>query len=161
MDGLQVERLAKALSISRSGFYWHFNNRADFLKAMQTYWAQQFTYRIIDEVLASAVDARSQLAQLPRLINSYNATRCDPAMWVWAGADSDVKQLVNRVRDARMKFVGSLIKQCGFSGADLKARTRLFVVYFSWAGVMFDGEMTHGRPKAANEIIDIILAPKA
>ena len=32
VEAVKIERLAKALGISRSGFYWHFKNRQDLLE---------------------------------------------------------------------------------------------------------------------------------
>ena len=34
VEGVKIERLAKALGISRSGFYWHFKDRQDLLESI-------------------------------------------------------------------------------------------------------------------------------
>ena len=38
VEAIKIERLAKALGTSRSGFYWHFNNRQDLLEHLLDYW---------------------------------------------------------------------------------------------------------------------------
>ncbi|MBC2710457.1 MAG: TetR/AcrR family transcriptional regulator [Desulfosarcina sp.] len=43
-----MERLAKQLGISRSGFYWHFKNRQDLLQHLLDYWAREYTGVITD-----------------------------------------------------------------------------------------------------------------
>jgi AcrR family transcriptional regulator len=41
VDSLRITHLAKRLDISKSGFYWHFENREDLLKEMKTFWVEQ------------------------------------------------------------------------------------------------------------------------
>ena len=43
VDAVKIERLAKALGISRSGFYWHFKNRQDLLEHLLAYWVNEYT----------------------------------------------------------------------------------------------------------------------
>ena len=41
VDAVRVERLARALDVSKSGFYWHFKDRADLLLELLEYWEEE------------------------------------------------------------------------------------------------------------------------
>ena len=43
VEAVRVERLARELAISKSGFYWHFKDRDDLRKQMVDYWAHEYT----------------------------------------------------------------------------------------------------------------------
>ena len=44
---VRVERLARDLGVAKSGFYWHFRDRADLLKQMLRYWSDEFTEAVV------------------------------------------------------------------------------------------------------------------
>lgn len=158
VDGLQVGFLAKSLDISRSGFYWHFGSRKEYLKELQSYWAQTYTHGIAAAVGQLRSGPRQRLAEIPRMIGRLGASERDPPMWVWANADKSVRKTVDHVRDVRMNFVRELIRECGFEGADLEVRTRLFVAYFSWDGVMFGSDALYAKTEKVDAVLDLILA---
>ena len=43
VEAMRVQRIAKELGISMSGFYCHFDNRDDLRNQMVDYWAQKTT----------------------------------------------------------------------------------------------------------------------
>jgi AcrR family transcriptional regulator len=43
VNNVRVERIAAKLSISKSGFYWHFKDRRDLLSHILEYWAHEYT----------------------------------------------------------------------------------------------------------------------
>ena len=47
IDAVKIERLAKALSTSRSGFYWHFLDRNNLLQEILNYWQYEYTEVVI------------------------------------------------------------------------------------------------------------------
>ena len=58
LTGTTVERLAEALGTSRSGFYWHFENKDDLLNQLLDYWAQEWTspYLVESHLLLPVID---------------------------------------------------------------------------------------------------------
>ena len=42
-SSVRVERLARDLDISKSGFYWHFRDRRDLELQLLDYWAHEYT----------------------------------------------------------------------------------------------------------------------
>ncbi|MBW1609519.1 MAG: TetR/AcrR family transcriptional regulator, partial [Deltaproteobacteria bacterium] len=48
VESVKIERLAKGLGISRSGFYWHFKNRQDLLEHLLDFWVREYTGIVTD-----------------------------------------------------------------------------------------------------------------
>lgn len=158
-DGLAAVRvadLAKRLKVSKSGFYWHFQDRTELLGAMQLYWVDEFSQQTIAEALSLEGTLRDRLLGLVRIIREKESGKLGLAFASWAQTDSDVRQLVDRVTGLRIDFVKNLLSESGFSGPELSARARLFVVYFSWSEVMFN--QAHGGllGEELDQILDTI-----
>ena len=61
-DAVRVEPLAKALGVTRGGFYWHFKDRGALLGELLDTWERMST----DEVIAMADKHFARLALQPR-----------------------------------------------------------------------------------------------
>lgn len=48
ITAVRVERLAKALSVAKSGFYWHFDGLNDLHRHMLECWSREFTGVVTD-----------------------------------------------------------------------------------------------------------------
>ncbi len=137
VESVQVTKLAQRLSISKSGFYWHFRNRDDLLDEMKSYWVDVYSQEIISEILNLEGPLQKRLLDLVLLIRRKQSGRYDLAFTAWSKRDPTVHQLLDKVRDMRIEFVRRLLSSEIVSGRSLEARARLFVVYFSWSEVMF------------------------
>lgn len=137
VDGVRVVDLSRMLHISKSGFYWHFKDRADLLEALQSYWIEEYSQQIISEVLEQEAPLMERLRNLVSLIRTRHTGRYDLAFTSWARRDPQVHALLDQVRDMRIAFVKRLLSEDLRNGEELEARARLFVVYFSWSEVMF------------------------
>jgi len=126
---VHIETLAKSLSVSKSGFYWHFRDREHLLQEIQEYWRNEFNAIVPDSPALATKDARETLRALVAMIDAQELARYDLAFMEWAIADEDVKAMVDEVIGFRMSFVRNVMAECGFKGADLEARVRLFVSY--------------------------------
>jgi AcrR family transcriptional regulator len=153
---VRVADLAKKLKVSKSGFYWHFHDRAELLGAMQLYWVDEFSQQTISEALALEGTLRNRLLGLIRIIREKESGKLDLAFTSWAQTDSDVRDLVDRVTEMRVDFVRTVLSELGFTAAKLNARARLFVVYFSWSEVMFDPAPDGLLGEELDQILDAI-----
>jgi len=88
-------------------------------------------------ILALKGTLRNRLLGLIRKIREKESGKLDLAFTSWAQSDPDVRELVDRVAELRIGFVKDELSESGFTGPELNARARLFVVYFSWSEVMF------------------------
>jgi AcrR family transcriptional regulator len=137
VDGVRVERLARDLGISKSGFYWHFADRAELRSALLDYWDRVYTRVVTADPRFREGPPRERLRAIARIVLDEDLTRYDLAMRAWAEQDPEVAKRVRRVYRVRLDFVRPILVELGFQGDDLEMRTRLFVAYASWERVTF------------------------
>jgi len=153
---VRVADLAKRLKVSKSGFYWHFRDRAELLGAMQLYWVDEFSQQTISDALALEGTLRNRLFGLVRIIREKESGKLDLAFTSWAQTDPDVRELIDRVTEMRIAFVRNVLSELGLTAAELNARARVFVVYFSWSEVMFDATPDGFLGEELDQILDAI-----
>ena len=135
--GLRVEVLARTLAISKSGFYFHFKDREDFLQQLLAYWAHEYTEVITDNPLLLLTPARQRLMTIATQVFEQNLTEFDAAMLVWANKDPTIARQVRKVTDMRLAFAGKAFAELGFEGDDLEMRARVFLGHLSVDRQMF------------------------
>ena len=137
VEAVKIERLAKAFGISRSGFYWHFENRQDLLEHLLDYWVRQYTGVVTDDPDVAKLDPKKRLLTTMEMIRDKQLTKYDLAMNSWARLDSHVHKVVKKVVKMRLDYLRGIFSELGFEGDELEMRTRLFVCYHSWEDTMF------------------------
>jgi len=137
IDEVKIERLARELRVSRSGFYWHFENRQALIRDMIEYWGEEFTSVVASNSKIINADPRERLYIIMKMILENDLTRFDLPMRTSAEKDPVAMDLVNRVYQMRLDFLRSTFVDMGFKGEDLEMRTHLFVCYHTWEGSMF------------------------
>lgn len=125
--GLHVEKLARALGVAKSGFYWHFKDRDDLLQQLIAYWAHEHTEVVTQNPLLKMTPPRERLLMISILVFEQNLTEYDFAMQVWANKDPTVAKTVRKVTKARLNFSRSAFAELGYEGDDLEMRARLFL----------------------------------
>lgn len=156
LDSVHVERLAKILKVSRSGFYWHFGTRDKFLQEIKHYWANEFTRGIIEKCEAESLPPGEKLLRVSHIIRENRADKFDLALWHWANEDPEVSELVDGVTKLRMDYIRSQIRALGFRDAELEVRTRMFVVYHSWGSTMFNTDVMGEDGALTDRIVGLI-----
>jgi len=137
IDEVKIERLARELNISKSGFYWHFKDRKDLLRAMITYWEEEFTSVVTSNAEILDTSPRERIYRTMKMILESNLTRMELPLRVVAEADSVAWEMVNRVYQIRIDFFRSALSEMGIEGEDLEMRSHLFACYHTWEGIMF------------------------
>jgi AcrR family transcriptional regulator len=137
VEAVKIERLAKVLGISRSGFYWHFKNRQDLLEHLLDYWVRRYTGVLTDSPDVIKLDPKKRLFTTMEMIRDKHLTKFDLAMTSWAKSDSKIRKVVNKVVKMRLDYLRTIFSELGFEGDELEMRTRLFVCYHSWEDTMF------------------------
>ncbi|AIG76005.1 MULTISPECIES: TetR/AcrR family transcriptional regulator [Amycolatopsis] len=105
VDAVRVEALAKALGVTKGGFYGYFADRAALLEAMLDAWE----YESVDEVLArveqEGCDARDKVRLAGRLtFSGGRLLPIDLAVRDWARRDEAVAERLRRVDNRRMQL---------------------------------------------------------
>ena len=137
IESVKIERLAKALGTSRSGFYWHFKNRQDLLEQLLDFWTSEYTGVVTGNPDVIKLDPKKRLYTIMEMIRAKHLTKYDLAMTSWAQSDPQVHKVVKKVVKMRLDYIRGIFDALGFKGDELEMRTRLFVCYHSWEGTMF------------------------
>jgi len=137
VEAVKIERLARALGISRSGFYWHFKNRQDLLKHLLDFWVSEYTGVVTNNPDVLKLDPKKRLYTTMKIIRDKHLSKYDLAMTSWAKLDPQVLRVVKKVVKIRLDFLREIFAELGFEGDELEMRTRLFVCYHSGEDTMF------------------------
>jgi AcrR family transcriptional regulator len=157
VENVRVSDLARSLSISKSGFYWHFKDRADLLNEMKQYWVDEFSQQIISDTLNMAGPLRDKLINVVHRIREKENGKYDLAFASWAQRDPEVRELIERVTNIRLDFVKKLFENSDHTGDALETRARLFVLYFGWSEIVFRKTPDGPEGEDLDEILNVII----
>jgi AcrR family transcriptional regulator len=125
---VRVERLAADLGITKGSFYWHFRDRGELLDAVLEYWEREMTDVEFERVRAvRGLPARLQA--LAEDVLEKGMGRYDPAIRAWARTDRKVAAAVAQVDRRRLRALGALFAEGGFTGVEARVRARLFYTF--------------------------------
>jgi AcrR family transcriptional regulator len=141
-EHLQVDEIARRLQVSKGSFYWHFENRADFVHALAEYWRDTNTLTVADAARHHVGSPEERLYQLMRRIVEEKAAQYDLAVRAWVRHEPDILPVIREVDAIRFQTVREIFSDIGFEEPDLSVRTRVFVVAHS-----FDQLLTIGRSR--------------
>src|SRR5215207_8844892 len=84
-DAVRIEPLARALGVTKGGFYWHFDDRRALLEEMLERWERVSVDEVIERVEGGSGDARAKLRRLSALAaSSEDPLSVDLAVRDWA-----------------------------------------------------------------------------
>ena len=134
---LRIDELAGRLGVSKGSFYWHFENRSDFVLALAEYWRDENTKAVAGSIALSGGSAEERLYALMRFLLENHSSQYDLPVRAWARHEPDILPVIREVDEIRTMTVRSLFEEMGITEPDLGVRTRLFVTYHS-----FDSALT-------------------
>lgn len=134
VSSVKILTLSQRLNVSRSSFYWYFQDRPDLLNALLTAWEVRNTQTIVD---ACARDARTITEGV------CNFFRCfvDPASFdqgldfgvrAWSRQDSAVHARIEAADAARLDAIEAMFTRHGYAPDEANARAR--ILYFMQLG---------------------------
>ncbi|MHC4127255.1 MAG: TetR/AcrR family transcriptional regulator [Planctomycetota bacterium] len=127
----RIDRLAEAVGVSKGSFYWHFQNRDDFVHALAGYWIEYTNGQVIRRLREEGGDASAKLRLIMQIVVEQDLSRHDAAMRMSAAREPVFAAAVRRVYRQRLETVRKLFEELGFVGDELIVRTRAMVAYFS------------------------------
>jgi AcrR family transcriptional regulator len=136
-DAVRVESLARALGVTKGGFYGHFDDRIALLDEMLDVWERLSVDEVIERVESGGGDARTKLRRLSRLAGPRGSEplRIDLAVRDWARRDRRVARRLKRVDNRRMDYLRSLFRVFTEDEDEVEVRCMLF--YSLWIGGHF------------------------
>jgi len=134
VDAVKVMPLAKALDMSRTSFYWHFEDREALLDALIERWKKQNTGNLISQTSMYAETITEAMLNLfdcwvnPQLFDA----RMDFAIRNWAHQSANLKNILEQNDTERIEAIGAMFLRFGFDKerADVRAHT----VYYTQIG---------------------------
>ena len=137
IGAVSVDQLASRLNITRGSFYHHFTDRNELLRVLLDYWAEHWTYEVIDRLANLGLDPGTTLLALMRAIRNDQLAAFDAPFRAWALHDPMARDVARQVDEARLEFVRSNFEALGFKKLDAEIRARLFQHYEMAAPTMF------------------------
>jgi AcrR family transcriptional regulator len=125
LDAVRVDLLAKALGVTRGGFYHAFANRQALLDAMLDTWEHRSTDEVLERVETEGGDARAKVRRAGMLTFSRDLLPIDLAVRDWARRDRAVAKRLRRVDNRRMAYLRALIGTFCDDLDDIEARALL------------------------------------
>lgn len=139
VSGIRIERLARDIEVSKSGFYWHFRNRDDLLNQILDFWDHEFTEVISRNPEIAKMPPLKRLETILETIVDHGLNRYTISIQAWAKNNPAVDKRFNAVIEKRLSYIRGTFRELGFRGNDLEIRTRLFVTAGGWPRPMFFG----------------------
>src|SRR5215217_3999268 len=136
-DAVRIESLARALGVTKGGFYGYFDDRRALLEEMLEAWERASVDEVIERVEGEGGDAKAKLRRLSRLAVARGGEplKIDLAVRDWARRDKRVARRLKRVDNRRMDYLRSLFRALSHDEDDVEVRCLLF--YSLWIGGHF------------------------
>jgi AcrR family transcriptional regulator len=149
-DAVRVEALARALGVTKGGFYNHFADRPALLQEMLDTWERVGVDQVIERVEAGGGDARAKLRRLFSLTSSTGEPfKIELALRGWARRDRAVARRLKRVDNRRMDYLRSLFGQFCPDPDEVEVRCLLvFALFVGAPGIAAD----HGGRRRADVV---------
>lgn len=132
--GIEINKLAKRLGVSRGGFYWFFESREQLLDELLAYWTNTST-ALFERLLQP--ERRNGLAEYHALIDLWVSEKeydpkWDGAVRDWARTSDAVLKCVQAVDEKRIEIIEQMFSDMGYKGKEAHIRAR--VTYYHQVG---------------------------
>ncbi|MEV6768385.1 TetR/AcrR family transcriptional regulator [Nocardia sp. NPDC051030] len=125
VDAVRVEVLAKALGVTKGGFYGYFADRDALLEAMLAEWERESVDEVLEQVEQEA-DPRDKVVLAGRLtLSNDRMLAIDLAIRDWARRDESVAARLLRVDEVRMDLLRTMIGTFCSDPDEVEARSLL------------------------------------
>ena len=124
-DAVRIEPLARALGVTRGGFYWHFDDRRALLDEMLDTWERRSTDEVLERVESEGGDPRDKIRRAGALTFSEELLPIDLAVRDWSRRDPAVAKRLRRVDNRRIDYLRSLFGAFCSDEDDVEARAML------------------------------------
>lgn len=137
-EAVRIESLARALGVSKGGFYWHFDDRGALLGELLDAWERKMVDDVIERVEREGGDARVKLWQLFALASTSETRslmKIELAVRDWARHDKGVASRLRRVDNRRMDYMRLLF--AGFCADEKDVEARCMLAFSLFIGSNF------------------------
>lgn len=143
IDAVKILPLAKRLNLSRTSFYWFFEDREALLSALLDGWQQRTTTPLIDATTQYAeTRAEAMLNVLTCFLAGVFDSRLEFAVRSWALQDAQVAARIKAADQARLEALTRMLETWGITPdeADIRART-IYLVQIGYISMQADEDI--------------------
>lgn len=162
IGGVKIDRLARRLGVTRSGFYRFFNDREEFLDRLIAHW--EATCRLLPQE-PPRITPEPPVARIERFITHLTEPhgydfRFDLAVRGWARADKRAAWAIERADRERLEALQLLFETIGYDKKSAEIRAK--VTYFTLIGsfTIGDWQSVAERHKIMQRHIDMLCEEK-
>jgi len=151
VEAVRVEKLARALNVTKGSFYWHFKDREELLDSLLREWEKELAHDIIPRLQGRR--RRDALVLLLRLmvervpLGEKGILPSDAAMFTWASVSPAVARRVNRAERNRIELLKRIIGD----------PQRTEILYLVWLGFVARGQRVSGSRRQFPQIAHALL----
>ncbi len=154
-DAVRIEPLARALGVTKGGFYGQFADRGALLEEMLDTWERTMVDEVIERVDQEGDDPEARLRRLFAIATSGpGLLKAELAIRDWARRDRAVARRVKRVDNRRMDYMRSLFVP--ISSDEEEAEARCLLAFSLFIGSPFITADHRGRGRI--EVVERALA---
>ncbi len=134
VEAVKVMPLAKALGLSRTGFYWYFEDREALLEALLKMWEAKNTGNLVRQTQAYAESITEAMFNLYDcwLDDNLFDTRLDRAVRGWAHHDPAVQARIDQADALRKAAIMEMFQRFEYTVAE--AEVRAMTVLYTQVG---------------------------
>lgn len=134
VEAVKVMPLAKKLEMSRTSFYWHFEDREQLLDKIVECWEARNTGNLIAQTNAYAETITEGIFNLFDcwIDNDLFDSRLDLAIRNWARNDAKLTKRLERADQARFEAIKDLFLRFDYS--EIQAETRALTILYTQVG---------------------------
>jgi AcrR family transcriptional regulator len=133
VDAVRVDVLAKAFSITRGSFYYHFKSRSELLEGILSSWRARATENVINDLSQAQTSPRQSLERLLELPHhgqtAKDAAAIELGIRAWARRDLKARQAIDEVDRYRLSYIENLLLQVSVDKSEAKDRAYLIYAY--------------------------------
>lgn len=156
VKAIRVEHLARRLGTSKSGFYWHFEDRDDLLRQLLDYWSSEYTDVVRDNPEVRNLQPIDRLRKTMEMVLEHDLNEYDLSIRSWGSHDPVVARRYFRVIRRRMDFIREAFADLGFEGEELELRARVFQGFVTWERFAYPGTTKKARRERIPQLLDFL-----
>jgi AcrR family transcriptional regulator len=157
VEAVRVEKLARALRVTKGSFYWHFKDREELLDLLLREWEGEAAEIALHLGKCSSREKTMKLLQLlaeRARLSEQGDVPSDAAIFAWASTSPEVARRVNRCELERIRLLDTVGGQPEWSE----------IFYLVWLGFVARGQRVPAFrkrfPFIARTMLDLLLPPK-
>jgi AcrR family transcriptional regulator len=159
-DAVRIEPLAKALAVTKGGFYWYFDDREALLEELLSTWEHTLVDEVIEQIERDGGDARGKLEHLFELAESAEPRglmRVELAIRDWARRDEGVRARLRQVDNRRTEYLRGLYAQFCEGPDDVEARCLMTMALFVGSRFIAADHGARSRAEVVNHALQRLL----